>query len=64
MERMETQVDLPAELSLVWEQLVGTAEVGSWNPFILDLAGVFEVGERLEVRVAPVGGRPMTFSRE
>ena len=61
MKRIETQVDLPAAPSVVWEQLVDTAEVGSWNPFILSLSGVFEVGERLEVRVAPVGGRPMTF---
>lgn len=61
MKRIETQVDLPAVPSVVWEQLVDTAEVGSWNPFILSLSGDFEVGERLEVRVAPVGGRPMTF---
>ena len=45
MKRIETQVGLPAAPSVVWEQLVDTAEVG----------------ERLEVRVAPVGGRPMTF---
>ena len=61
MKRIETRVDLPAVPSVVWEQLVDTTEVGSWNPFILSLSGVFEVGERLEVRVAPVGGRPMTF---
>jgi hypothetical protein len=62
MKRIETRIDLPAVPALVWEHLVDTAEVGSWNPFILSLSGVFEVGERLEVRVAPVGGRPMTFT--
>ena len=61
MKRIETRVDLPVAPSVVWEELVDTAEVGSWNPFILSLSGVFEVGGRLEVGVAPVGGRPMTF---
>lgn len=61
MKRIETHVDLPAAPSVVWEQLVDTTAIGSWNPFITSLSGVFEVGERLVVRVAPVGGRPMTF---
>ena len=59
MKRIETQVDLPAAPSVVWEQLVDTTAIGSWNPFITFLSGVFEVGERLVVRVAPVGGRPL-----
>lgn len=62
MKRIETRIDLPAVPSLVWEHLVDTTQIGSWNPFILSLSGVFEVGERLEVRVHPVGGRPMTFT--
>jgi hypothetical protein len=61
MKRIETQVDLPAVPSVVWEQLVDTASIGTWNPFITSLSGVIEVGERLQVRIAPVGGRPMTF---
>lgn len=61
MKRIETRVDLPAAPSVVWEQLLDTAAMGSWNPFITSLTGVIEVGERLEVRIAPVGGRPMTF---
>jgi hypothetical protein len=61
MKRIETQIDLPAVPSAVWDQLVDTASIGTWNPFITSLSGVFEVGERLRVRIAPVGGRPMTF---
>ena len=61
MKRIETLVDLPAVPSVVWEQLVDTASMGSWNPFITSLSGSLEVGERLKVRIAPVGGRPMTF---
>jgi hypothetical protein len=61
MKRIETQVDLPAAPSIVWEHLVDTASMGSWNPFIVSMSGVLEVGERLQVRIAPVGRRPMTF---
>jgi hypothetical protein len=61
MKRIETQVDLPAVPSVVWAQLMDTASMQSWNPFITSLQGVLAVGERLAVRIAPVGGRPMTF---
>lgn len=61
MKRIETQIDLPAEPSVVWEQLVDTVSMGNWNPFITSMSGVLEVGERLRVRIAPVGGRPMAF---
>jgi hypothetical protein len=46
MKRIETQVDLPAAPSAVGEQLVDTASMGSWNPFITSLSGVFEVESR------------------
>lgn len=61
MRLIETQVDLPAVPSAVWEQLVNAEAMGTWNPFITSLSGVLAVGERLKVRIAPVGGRPMTF---
>ena len=62
MKRIETQADLPAMPAAVWKQLTDTASVGSWNPFITSLSGELAVGERLRVRIAPVGGRPMTFT--
>jgi hypothetical protein len=61
MKRIETQVDLPAPPPAVWEQLTDMAAMGSWNPFITSVSGVFETGKRLQVRIVPVGGRPMTF---
>ena len=61
MKHIETQVDLPAVPSVVWAQLMDTTSMETWNPFITSLKGVLAVGERLEVRIAPVGGRPMTF---
>ena len=61
MKHIKTQVDLPAEPSVVWAHLVDTESIGTWNPFITSMSGVLEVGERLQVRIAPVGGRAMTF---
>ena len=61
MKRIETQIDLPAVPSIVWAQLMDTTSMETWNPFITSLKGVLAVGERLEVRIVPVGGRPMTF---
>src|SRR6476469_7337842 len=60
MKRIESQVDLPAEPAVVWKHLVDTGGMGSWNPFITSMSGVLDVGERVEVRLAPVGGRPMS----
>ena len=61
MKRIETQIDLPAEPSVVWAHLTDMDTMGTWNPFITSMSGVLKVGERLQVRIAPVGGRPMTF---
>ena len=33
----------------------------SWNPFIRNLKGDARVGSRLEVVIAPPGGKPQTF---
>lgn len=61
MKRIEAQVDLPADPWIVWEHLVDSGSMGSWNPFITSMSGVLAVGERLRVRIAPVGGALMTF---
>lgn len=61
MKHIETQVDLPAEQSVVWAHLTDTKSIGTWNPFITSMSGVLKVGECLQVRIAPGGGRAMTF---
>jgi hypothetical protein len=45
----------------VWAELTNTKAFPTWNPFIQSLTGSLEVGARLEVRIAPPGGKPMTF---
>lgn len=61
MKYIETQVDLPAEPSVVWAHLTDTESMGNWNPFITSMSGVLEVGKRITVRIAPVGSKAMTF---
>src|SRR4051812_16651088 len=62
MKRIETHIDLPTTPSNVWSHLLDTASFESWNPFITPLTGDLEVGQRLRVRIVPVGGKAMTFT--
>ena len=55
----EIQIDAPAER--VWKLLTDFDSYPQWNPFIRNIIGQPAPGERLEVRLAPPGGRAMTF---
>jgi hypothetical protein len=57
--RREIEIDAPP--STVWSTLTDTASYSEWNPFMPRLSGELRQGARLEVRIAPPGGRPMTF---
>lgn len=61
MKTVTTVIDIPATRERVWATLVDTAAYPAWNPFITKLSGELAAGERLEVRIAPPGGRAMTF---
>jgi hypothetical protein len=52
-------VDSPVED--VWEILTTLPAYGEWNPFITKAAGVFALGERLDLTIQPPGRRPMRF---
>jgi hypothetical protein len=53
------EIDAPADA--VWAVLADTDAYPEWNPFVLRLAGDLRDGARLEARIAPPGGRTMTF---
>ena len=55
----EIQIDAPAER--VWKLLTDFDSYPQWNPFIRNISGQPAPGERLEIRLAPPGGRAMTF---
>lgn len=61
MARLETTVEIAASPAEVWAVLTDLSAYAEWNPFILEASGEVAVGERLEVRIRPVGGKAMTL---
>jgi hypothetical protein len=53
--------DIAAPVQTVWDELSAVAKYAEWNPFITTIQGELVAGSRLEVRIVPPGGRPMTF---
>ena len=59
--RLSTHVDIEAAPERVWEVLTDLAAYADWNPFIVRAEGVVGPGNRLTLRMQPVGGRAMTL---
>ncbi len=57
--RHEIEIDAPP--AAVWSVLADTDHYPDWNPFVQRLSGDLRPGARLEARVAPPGGRALTF---
>jgi hypothetical protein len=55
------EIDIAASPEEVWAVLADTEAYPDWNPFVRELTGKLREGGKLEVRIAPPGGRPMTF---
>lgn len=64
MRTVTATTDIEATAERVWRQLTDTGEFPAWNPFITRLTGTLAVGERLDVTIAPPGGRAMRFRPE
>jgi hypothetical protein len=58
---LSSTIDIDASPAVVWGVLTDQQEFADWNPFITRFAGDVVLGGRLEVRIAPPGGRGMTF---
>jgi hypothetical protein len=54
-------VEIDAAPEAVWRELADTAAYPDWNPFVRRIEGDLEESGRLEVDIAPPGGRAMTF---
>ena len=61
MRVIERQIEIEAPPAAVWAVLADTETYPEWNPFITSLEGPLERDARLSVRIAPPGGRPMSF---
>lgn len=59
MRTIETSATIPAPVEVAWRALVDLEAHASWNPFMTSVQGRPLVGERLEVRLEPPGGRAM-----
>ena len=61
MKTIEAVTEIDASVEAVWAELSAVATYSEWNPFITTFEGELVVGSRVQVRIAPPGGRPMTF---
>jgi hypothetical protein len=61
MKAISVITEIGAPPQAVWAALIEFATYPTWNPFIISAAGELEVGRRLEIRIQPPGGSPMTF---
>ena len=61
MRHISATVDLDAPPDRVWTVLTDTAKYSTWNPFITKLGGTLAVGQKLDIRIAPPGSKPMSF---
>jgi hypothetical protein len=64
MKELHSEIEINAPAQRVWEVLTDFASYPRWNPFIRRASGVPRTGERLEVRIEPLGSRGMTFRPE
>ena len=58
---LKTSIDIDASPDAIWEVLSDLPSYPSWNPFIRELRGRLSTGERLELRMQPVGGKAIRF---
>lgn len=61
MPAIDTSIDIAASPARVWSILTDFAAYPQWNPFIIRVAGVPEVGGRLVVTIQPPGRKAMMF---
>jgi len=58
---LTSRIDIDASPERVWAVLADFAAYPEWNPFTRKIVGSLQPGSRLDVRIAPPGGRAMTF---
>jgi hypothetical protein len=61
MREVATEIDIGAPPERVWDLLTDFESFPEWNPFLREAEGERTVGSQLTVRIAPPGGKAMTF---
>ena len=59
--QLRAEIDIHATAERVWQILTDFDAYPAWNPFLVRASGRPRQGERLNLRMQPVGGRGMTF---
>lgn len=61
MRQIQTEIEIEAPASRVWEVLTDVSCFPDWNPFVKRLTGELAEGKRIVVTLEPPGGKPSTF---
>ncbi len=61
MKELRTEIEINASADTVWAILTDLSQFAAWNPFMPEAEGEIREGARLKVRIAPPGGKAMTF---
>lgn len=61
MREINTEITIDAPVETVWDILMDFPEYSNWNPFISQISGVPEVGEKLEVFIQPPESKGWSF---
>ncbi len=61
MKELRTAIEINASADTVWAILTDLSQFAAWNPFMAEAEGEIREGARLKVRIAPPGGKAMTF---
>lgn len=59
--KIETEITIHASPEKIWKILSNFHEYPNWNPFITEIQGSIEVGNRLQVKINQEGGKTMIF---
>jgi hypothetical protein len=58
---IQRSIEIDSTPERVWKVLTDFPTHSDWNPFIREIRGDVAVGARLDVQIAPKGGRVMRF---
>ena len=61
MRELRTEIEFDGTPEETWAVLADLGAYGEWNPFVTEIRGELRRGERLRVRLSPVGERGITL---
>ena len=61
MKHLHTEIQIEADPAEVWAVLMDFDRYPDWNPFLVDVRGDAQPGERLRVTLSPPGARRITM---